>query len=306
MFYGNTIFMTGWILRSISAHNPFHVGLFIAQTIFIYAGPPIYAAAEYNTLGRLMHYLPMHALFHPRRVLIVFIYIGSLVEALTGAGAGRMASADLGSMRYTSAGTLLAVAVVLQGAVECVFIGMVALIHYRAAKSNMLSKNVKIVCITLYGTSTLILLRCIFRAVEAFTEYTRNCGGVYCGSVSRHEWYLYAFEAAPMVLYTWWLNVVHPGRFLPSQSQRYLDFDGMTERMGPGWIDDRPRWQTFMDPFNLGKDPRAASEFWLAPGDYAICEDGSFALATASNHAAKKEDLTRKTSPNVPMVSNMA
>jgi hypothetical protein len=289
MFYGNIVFMTGWILRSISSHTPSQLGLFIAQTIFTYAGPPIYAAAEYNVLGRLMQYLPMHAPFHPRRVLFVFIYIGSLVEALTGAGAGRMASGDLGSKRYTSGGTLLAVGVTLQAAVECVFMGMVALIYYRASKSGMLSRNVRNLCITLYGTSTLVLLRCVFRAVEAFTEYTQSCGGVYCGSVSKHEWYIYVFDATPMVLYTYWLNVMHPGRFLPRQRMRYLDVDGSTERMGPGWIDGRPKWLTFMDPLNMGRDPRARNEFWLAPNDYAICEDGSFALGTASNRPQIKK-----------------
>ncbi len=65
MFYAGLVFLCGWILRAISSHVPSHLGLFIAQTILTYAAPPIYAAAEYNTLGRLMFYLPMHAPLNP-------------------------------------------------------------------------------------------------------------------------------------------------------------------------------------------------------------------------------------------------
>lgn len=290
MFYANAVFMTGWILRAISAHHPLHLGIFIAQTIFVYAGPPIYAAAEYNVLGRLMHYLPMHTPLHPRRVVYVFVYIGSLVEALTAAGAGRMAASRPGSVRYENGGTLIAVAVVLQAAIECIFMSVVGLMHYRCGKSGMLPRNVTIVCVTLYGTSTLVLMRCVFRAVEAFTMYTHSCPEVYCGSVAKHEWYLYAFEAAPMVLYTLWLNVMHPGRFLPRDRKRYLDTDGKKERMGPGWIDQRSKWVTFMDPFNLGKDPRGRVEFWLHPQEYPACEDSSFAVGTASNRGRGRKN----------------
>jgi RTA1 like protein len=298
MFYGGTVFMTGWILRAISAHNPSNLGLFIAQTICIYAGPPIYAAAEYNTLGRLMHYLPMHAPLNPNRVLYFFIYLGALVESLTGAGAGKLASSKAGSDQYKTGGTLIAAATVLQAGVECVFISMVALLHYRCLKAGMLSRNVKIICVTLYGTSFLIIARCVFRAVEAFTEYTHSCGGlgVYCGSVARHEWYLYAFEAAPMVLYTWWLNVLHPGRFLPATKKRYLDVDGKTERMGPGWIDERAMWKTFVDPFSLqtrSRNDGKRTKFWLSPNRWRSSEDGSFALGTASNHGANR-DIEKK------------
>jgi hypothetical protein len=260
--------------------------MYIAQTILIYAGPPVYAAAEYNVLGRLMQYLPMHSPMHPSRVLYFFIYLGALVEGLTGAGAGKLSGSKPGSSQYLSGGNLIAASIVLQGAVECIFMSMVALVHYRCAKSGMLAKNVKIVCMTLYGTSTLILLRCIFRAVEAFTSYTATCNGV-CNSVARNEWYLYAFEAAPMVLYTYWLNFIHPGRFIPVDKNIYLDYDGKTERMGPGWVDDRPAWQTFVDPFNVKKDRRGRGEFWLRPQENAICH-GSFALGSASNRDMEK------------------
>lgn len=95
-----------------------------------------------------------------------------------------------------------------------------------------------------------------------------------------------------MVLYTIWFNFLHPGRFLPNQPERYLDIDGETERLGPGWIDHRPVWLTFADPFNSLKDERASGEqtkFWLKPEEWMKCDDGSFAAGTASNLSFRRK-----------------
>ncbi|KAI9808076.1 MAG: hypothetical protein M1827_007518 [Pycnora praestabilis] len=226
----------------------------------------IYAAAEYNILGRLMQYLPMHAPLNPRRVVYLFIYMGAAVESLTAAGATLMASATIGTSKNLSGGVLISVALVLQGVVECLFLSMVALLHHCCVRSHMLAPNVRMLCIMLYGTSSLVLLRCTFRAVQAFSMYTNSCGQYYCGTAINDEWYLYVFEAAPMALYTYWLNTIHPGRYLPVEHDRYLDPDGKTERMGPGWIDARSKAITFIDLFDMKSAFRGRPEstkFWL-------------------------------------------
>ncbi|TAQ84347.1 hypothetical protein B7494_g7326 [Chlorociboria aeruginascens] len=67
MVWGGAVFTFGWIMRCLSSYDPENVYLYIAQTVLILAGPPIYSAAEYHVLGRLMHYLPMHAPLNPNR-----------------------------------------------------------------------------------------------------------------------------------------------------------------------------------------------------------------------------------------------
>ncbi len=235
-----------------------------------------------------MNYLPMHATLNPNRVVLLFIYISAAVEALTAAGAARMATNELGSSKYISGGTLISVSLVLQGVLELFFIYFVWDLHRRCRRANMCAPNIRSVFIMLYGTSSLILLRCIFRAAESFSKYRKDCYSLVgnCSNVTNNEWYLYVFEAAPMVIYTCWLNVIHPGRFLPAKSKRYLDLDGQTERLGPGWIDRRPKWVTFVDLFDVrgamnGRDEEA--EFWKRPAEWRRCLDGSFALGTASN-----------------------
>ena len=110
---------------------------------------------------------------------------------------------------------------------------MVALLHHRCVRTRMLAPNVRMLFIMLYRTSMLVLPQCVFRAVQAFSMYTEDCETYYCGTVINEEWYLYAFEAAPMFLYTYWLNIIHPDKSLPAEHKRYLDLT-VRQRSGPG------------------------------------------------------------------------
>lgn len=240
-----------------------------------------------------MNYLPMHAVLNPNRVLIFFVYVGAAVEAITVVGAAKSASAGSDLDKYKAGGTLIAAGLVLQAVVECVVIGVVATVHARCSRARMLSPNVRMICFTLYGTSTLVLLRCIFRAVEAFEMFGNIGCRENCGPVLSNEWYLYAFELGPMLLFTWWLNLMHPGRHLPRQKLRYLCPDGRTERMGPGWIDRRSQWETFADPLDLKgvfKGAPSHEKYWLRQDEWPVCKDGSFATGTATNTRAAGED----------------
>jgi RTA1 like protein len=301
MSWGGTVFTIGWIARCISSYNTSNVDLYIVQTVFVLAGPPIYSATAYNILGRLLYYLPMHSPLHPGRVTIAFIYIGAAVEALTASGASMMASNTDDLAAYRRGGTLISAALVMQAVVEGVVVGVICLTHFRSIRAaHSTPPNVRRLCITLYGTSFLIIFRCIYRAVESFTTYSSivSCAEGNCSPILTHEWYLYSFEAAPMVLFTYWLNIMHPGRLLPQQKNCYLDLDCKTERLGPGWIDRRSQWQTFMDPFDLSGmfsgQPNHES-FWLWPEKWPVA-DGSFAQGTASNVSG----LTGKSVKNGP------
>lgn len=293
MFYAGIVFTIGWVARTISSYNTSSLNLYIVQTVFILAGPPIYSAAEYNILSRLMNYVPMHAPLHPRRVYIFFVYLGAAVESLTAAGGSMIASNPDDASRVRLAGTLISIALVLQGVVELLFISLVALIHHRCKQSKMYPSNIRSLVFTLYGTSILVLARCTYRAIDSFAvDTTTSCPpGSFCHALKSREWPLYVFEATPMLLYTIWLNVMHPARFLPRQRNQYLDIDGKTERLGPGWIDRRSQWQTFVDPFDVkgmlgGRESHV--RFWEG-GDaekWEVCE-GSFATGTASNVRGK-------------------
>jgi hypothetical protein len=277
MIWGGTVFITGWILRAISAYNPSNLNLYIAQYVFIYAGPPIYSAAEYSVLGRLLRYLPMHAPLNPDRVIYAFIYLGAAVEGLTAAGAGLLATGKDDMAQKQSGATLISIALVLQAVIELVSITMVAIVHRRCILAHTFPRNVRRLCIMLYGTSTLVSIRCVSRAIESFATLSAstNCNDL-CRTVLLHEWYLYTFEALPMSMYTWWINTIYPGVLLPKDHNMYLDPDGLTERFGPGWVDKRSRWETFVDPFDLVgtiKGQQNYEKFWLEPDEWVTASE---------------------------------
>ena len=80
-----------------------------------------------------------------------------------------------------------------------------------------------------------------------------------------HEVFFYIFDAALMLLNSVILNIWHPARYLPRDNKVYLARDGKTELSGPGWVDGRRWWFSWLDPFDLvglavGRDSR--NKFW--------------------------------------------
>ncbi|CEL00473.1 hypothetical protein ASPCAL00073 [Aspergillus calidoustus] len=293
MFWGSLVYVIGWVLRAISSYNTQNTDLYIAGTVFIYAAPPIFSASAYNLLGRIMHYIPMFAWLNPNRTIYFFVYIGIVVEGLTAAGGARIATAIERPEIYRTGATLIAVSVILQCVVEVFLVGIVATLHRQCASRDLLPRNLRFVFYTLYGTSTLVLARCLYRAVEAI--YTIDPPHISCNTTCQYfqtnEWLLYAFDAAPMILFTFWINLMHPGRYLPRDKTRYLDFDGVTERMGPGWMDSRSKFETFIDPLDLAgimNKNKHHTKYWETPTQWPACED-AFTLGTASNVKGRED-----------------
>ena len=221
-------------------------------------------------LGQLLHYLPYHAPLHPGRVVSTFLIIGGAVEGLSAAGAARSSSKTEKGIR--SGTQLIEASLILQAVVEIAFSSLVVLFHYRCKQAGTLPRKVHVLCLTLYATSLLILVRCIFRVAETFQK--ASCETFHCGTIARHEWLFWVFEVAVMVVYIYMLNILHPGQFLPREARRntnrncervFLDRDGTTERVGPGWVDNRSFWATVWDPFDFNQHFNGKSgkeNFW--------------------------------------------
>lgn len=257
MLWASCVWLAGFITRSISVRQMQNIGLFIAQYVLVLMGPPLYAAAEYFILGRLLAYLPYHAPIHPGRVFSTFAILSAAVESLTGSGAANSAGADRDEEQRRLGLDLLKSALILQCFVEVFFFSLVAMVEVKCRKAGSFPSNVRATCYLLYITSAMILLRCIVRTVEGFEAASCDPGrqDPYCGPVSSHEWYLWVFEVANISLVVILLSIFHPGMFLPRSSKIFLDpRDGRTERLGPGFgkADKRPLWLTVLDPFNFG------------------------------------------------------
>lgn len=282
MTFATAVWLTGFIARAISVHQQQNPDLFVVQSVMILAGPPIFAAAEFFVLGRLLAYLPYHAPLHPGRVVSTFMILSTVVESLTTSGASNSAvhwddpSAQLLGQR------LLQASLILGCLVEIGFLATVAIMEIRCRRARQYPAHVQKIVWLLYITSFMLLVRGVARCVEAF-EASACASHQSCGYIATHEWVLWVFEVANITLFVILLAAFHPGRYLPNTSKVFLDpIDGVTERKGPGFskADRRPFWLTVIDPWNLhaiitGKGVEM-HEFWK-DAEYPIWRDGKIA-----------------------------
>lgn len=258
MLWATSVWIAGFVCRAISAYNIQNVDIFIAQFVLIIVGPPLYAAAEYFILGRLMAYLPYHAPIHPGRVVSTFVILSAVVESLTANGGANSAGTGRTASQVKAGLDCLKAALILQCFVEALFFSMVVVMEQRCRKAGNFPRHVRAICYILYITSFMMLVRCIMRTIEGFEAASCNADSNgppgYCGFVSMHEPFLWIFEIANISLFVILLAIFHPGRYLPRSSRIFLDaVDGKTERVGPGFgkADKRPFLATVFDPFNF-------------------------------------------------------
>jgi len=256
MTWATSVWVGGFVCRSISVYNVQNVNLFIAQFVLIIIGPPLYAAAEYFILGRLMAYFPYHAPIHPGRVLSTFLILSAIVESLTANGAANSAGTGRTPSQVRSGRDCIKAALILQCFIEATFFSLVAFLHHRCKRAGHFTSKVRPVFYVLYITSAMMLVRCIVRVVEAFeaSGCVAQKAKPYCGTIDKHEIFLWIFEIANITLFIILLAIFHPGKYLPRSSEIFLDPRDVTiERVGPGYskVDKRPLLVTVLDPFNI-------------------------------------------------------
>ena len=189
--------------------------MYIAQYVLVLMGPPLYAAAEYFILGRLMAYLPYHAPMHPGRVLSTFITLSTCVESLTASGAANSSGTGRKPEQRKAGLDCLKAALILQCCIEALFFSLVVVLERRCRRSGAFPRHIRIICYVLYLTSGMILVRCIVRTIEGFENSRCTAEDPLCGYMTKHEWVLWVFEVANITLFVIVLAAFHPGRLLP-------------------------------------------------------------------------------------------
>ncbi|KAL8748009.1 MAG: hypothetical protein Q9190_000159 [Brigantiaea leucoxantha] len=255
--WGGSLFIAGFIMREISAYNPHNLEVFIASLTLLYLAPPVYALTNYITLGRTLYYIPYLSPIHPGRVISTFIGLDAVIGAVTGNGAARVSNKSNTSEQIATGEALLKASILLQVISFLGFILLEVVFHRRCIEASILPPNVKAdnveahkqsqrlqnVLNVMYVSGAIISCRHIYRAVETFQGYT--------GYLGSHEWPFYVFDGAFMAISAFIWNIWHPMRFLPRNNKIYLSKDGVTELLGPGWVDKRPFLITLVDPFDI-------------------------------------------------------
>jgi hypothetical protein len=276
---------TGFILREIGAFDYSNIPLFIAESVMIMSGPPVYAGINYLVLSRVLFYVPYLSPIHPGRVLTTFLAADVVCEILIINGVQKIVDSRFSEHTREIGNALTKAGLLLQVICFVLFILLAAVFHRRTVREGVCSKNIRTVLIVLYVSSIIVTARCIYRIVEFF-EYGS-------GPLTHTEAYFWVFEASIMFINTAMLNIWHPGRNLPRSNKVFLSRDGKTELRGPGYQDKRPFIVTFFDPFDLaglvtGRDKK--TKFWdWSPEELARIDEEN------KQAKAKKGGLPRPT-----------
>lgn len=203
---------------------------------------PLLELANYHVLGRVFHYVPSCAPLPPGRVLAIFGGLMILVEALNAIGVSLSANTSASPARQALGSNLTIAALALQFGVILSFVCLAVLFQRRSANAKLRSKAVNTVLATLYTSTSLILVRCIYRFVEHTGNTNVELGDLESlktlSPIMRHEVFFYIFEASLMLINSVLWNVWNPGRFLPRAHHIYLAQDG-TEVEGEQYEDNR-------------------------------------------------------------------
>ncbi|KAJ4362106.1 hypothetical protein N0V95_001563 [Ascochyta clinopodiicola] len=251
------LMVCGFATRLIGAYHTSNLGILIASTVLIMSGPPVYALINYFILSRILYYMPYLAPMHPGRVATTFVGLDGLCEILIGNGAWRMANSSMTDAQRQVGANMVTASLCLQAALFAGFGIIAALFHRKALRAGLLKEELKTVLYVMYVSATIVTIRCIYRLVEYILGWE--------SSIYQNETYFWIFEAVIMLVNTALLNTFHPGKRLPRSNGTFLAKDGITERRGPGWDDDRPWPVTIVDPLDIwglvrGKDQE--TKFW--------------------------------------------
>jgi hypothetical protein len=182
------------------------------QEILILVAPALYAASIYMVLGRLIISLGAeHLSFIPVKWMTKAFVIGDIVSFSLQAGGGGIQSA--GSLELYEIGEkVIIVGLFVQIAVFGFFIITSLVCHSRLAGTTNLATNQGIIpwrrhLYVLYATSTIILVRSVFRVIE----YVQGNGGY----LISHEIFLYIFDALLMavvmlIFFIWYIGDLEP------------------------------------------------------------------------------------------------
>ncbi|KAI1371893.1 RTA1 like protein-domain-containing protein [Hypoxylon crocopeplum] len=264
------LFAVGFVIREVGAFDYSNLPLYIASICLVYAAPPLYELANYYVLGRILYFVPYYSPIHPGRVLTTFAAISSVIEALNGVGASYIANQSLRQELQQTGYSLLKAALVMQFVVITLLVTLATTFHVRCRRNGIDHVKVNQALLTLYISSAIIMVRCIYRAIEFFDYAGVNSSspGFDRSTISpiiRYEWFFYVFEATLMLLNSMLLNIRHPRRWLPKSTKVYLAKDGITEISGSGCKQERKFLATLFDPFDLhgmikGRDE--TTRFW--------------------------------------------
>lgn len=199
--------------------------------------------------------MPWASPIDPRRATQIFIFLDWLIGIFVAVGLSHIYNNSRSDVRLGEG--FSRVSLIMQIALYTLHLAVLGLWHPRVREAEVRRPLDRSCVTTLYACGVLVLIRCVYRAVEYFQGPM--------GKLALHEAYYYVFDALTIFGMLVLLNVLHPGKFFPEHSSIYLAIDGVSEVAGPGWSDGRKWGWAVVDPVGVidwVKADKSRPEFW--------------------------------------------
>jgi hypothetical protein len=247
-----------------------------------------------------MYYVPYYAPIHPGRIFTTFAFICSVVETLNGNGAAYVSNNSLSQNKQEIGHNLLRAGLAIQLDVIVSFFSLAIYFQSICQKHGLTPRHLRSVLTTLYFSSTVVLIRTIYRTFEYFVAariyVVPGFDPLTISPVIRYEWFFWVFEVTIMLANSILLNFRHPEMYLSRNNKIYSLDDGVTEIEGPGFEDKRPILVTCIDPFDIiglfqGRDKK--TRYWENHERIVPLNGGEELDASTTNTKSKKEAVTK-------------
>ncbi|CAI4557894.1 CCT_1a_G0028300.mRNA.1.CDS.1 [Saccharomyces cerevisiae] len=185
--------IVGYIARAVSSSNTKEIAPYVIQAVLLLIAPALYAATIYMLFGRLLNVMRCESLMIvSSRFGTSFFVFGDVVSfCLQAAGGGLMATVNgrtTGSNLITAG---LVIQIVFSGFSSSMSSDSHTVLRGFALLPSYIEKMV-VLNLTLMLSSILIMVRSIVRLVEFVEGYD--------GFIISHEYFIYVFDAVPMLL----------------------------------------------------------------------------------------------------------
>jgi len=170
----------------------------------------------YCFLPRLLSTNPSLSPIRPKYVYPVLGLFFTAIISIGSQGSATFFSPDATDSTTSSGLALLKASLVIQLFLNIAFISIITVFYCQPfSKSNpqqSSERRIKLLIISLYISVTLILICNLFSTVQLFLRSDSPAWTV--------EAYFWVFNATPMLVYTIFLNIMHPAKYFETQSCR--------------------------------------------------------------------------------------
>ncbi|KAM5440968.1 hypothetical protein MferCBS31731_004107 [Microsporum ferrugineum] len=213
---GATWECVGFLTRSLGTRDQQSSALATTSQLFILLSPLWVNAFDYMVLARMIHFfLPSRSIgiFKPAMLAKIFVILdfGAFIIQLIGggmAGPGQTPEAAMRGIHIYMGG------IGIQEFFIILFLILAIQFHYqmlhleRTGRLSDIKRKWRPLLYSLYTSLLFITVRIIYRLVEFSSGHTAS------NPIPHHEWYMYVFDAVPMLAAIGVWNIVHPGKIL--------------------------------------------------------------------------------------------